>query len=90
MSKTLKNLPRLSSDAEAERFVDESDLSEFDLSAMKPVRFELRRKEKQLNLRVNEDLLAAFRGVADGQGVPYQRLIRDLMERTVNEARAGA
>lgn len=88
MSKTLKTLPRPTSDAEAARFVADADLSEFDLSSMKPVRFELRRKEKQLNLRVNEDLLTAFRKIAEGQGVPYQRLIRDLMEKTVNDARA--
>lgn len=87
MSKTRKPLPRLTSDVDAEAFVAEADLSEYDLSAMKPVRFELRRKEKQLNLRVSENLLAAFRNVAEGQGIPYQRLIRDLMEKTANDAR---
>lgn len=66
MSMTPEPLPRLTSDADAETFVAEADLSEFDLSSMKPVRFELRRKEKQLNLRVNKDLLAAFRTVAEG------------------------
>lgn len=45
MSKTPKPLPHLASDAEAERSV--TDLSEFDLSGMKPVRFEACWKEKQ-------------------------------------------
>ena len=88
MSETRKTLPTPTSDDDAAQFVASADLSEYDLSAMKPVRFELRRKEKQLNLRVNEDLLNAFRTVAEGQGVPYQRLIRDLMEKAVNDARA--
>ena len=39
-AKTLAKLPRLKTDAEAERFVADSDLTQFDLSALKPTRFE--------------------------------------------------
>lgn len=85
MSKTVKPLPVLRGDAEAERFVAEADLADYDLSAMKPMRFELRRKEKQLNLRVSAELLDAFRRAAEKQGVPYQRLIRELMEKAVRD-----
>lgn len=36
----LKKLPPLLSDADAERFVDEADLSEYDLSGFKAMQFE--------------------------------------------------
>lgn len=39
-----KPLPPLNSDEEAERFVDEADLSEYDLSGMKPFRLVLRER----------------------------------------------
>ena len=40
-----KEAPELASDAEVESFVETADLSEYDLSAMKAMRFELRRKD---------------------------------------------
>lgn len=36
-----KPMPPLHSDAEAEEFVEKADLSEYDLSGFKPVRFEV-------------------------------------------------
>jgi len=84
-----KPLPKLATDTDAETFVDGADLTAFDLSTMKPARFELRRKDRQLNLRVSDGLLSDFKAVADSQGVPYQRLIRDLMEKTVTEAQTA-
>ena len=38
-------LPSFKSDDEAERFVDEADLTEYDLSTMKPFRFEFADKK---------------------------------------------
>lgn len=51
-SKTLKRLPRLQSDAQAERFVAESDLTRYDLSALEPTRFEFSPKEARINMRL--------------------------------------
>ena len=51
-----KKLPVLTTDAEAEAFVDTADLSEYDLSEMVPMRFELKRKDKSINLRLPEQL----------------------------------
>lgn len=45
-----KKLPTLKSDAEAEAFVAHADLSQYDLTGMVPVRFELKRKDKSVNL----------------------------------------
>ena len=39
-----KTLPKLASDQQAEDFVDTADLSQYDLSVMKPRRFEFAQK----------------------------------------------
>jgi predicted DNA binding CopG/RHH family protein len=80
-----KKLPTLTSDEEAEAFVANSDLSEYDLSEMVPVRFELKPKDKSVNLRLPEQLLEAVRSRATRAGIPYQRFIRMALERALQE-----
>ena len=81
--KTLKPLPRLKSDAEAERFVDTADLSDYDLSGFGPARFEFEKKSAQVNLRMPEGLLKAVKERAKKRGIPYQRFIRKALERAL-------
>jgi predicted DNA binding CopG/RHH family protein len=78
-----KPLPKLTSDAAAERFVDEADLSQFDLSAFKPHSFEFAPKSKQVNMRFPEGLLDAVKAKAASQGMTYQRFIRRALEAVV-------
>jgi predicted DNA binding CopG/RHH family protein len=78
-----KKLPTLKSDAEAEAFVAKGDLTEFDLSGLVPMRFEMKRKDKAVNLRLPEQLLDAVRDRAKRIGVPYQRFIRMALERAL-------
>ena len=78
-----RQFPRLASDAEAEAFVATADLSEYDLSDMTPMRFELRRKDKAVSLRLPEGLLAEVRERAKNAGIPYQRFIRMAIERAL-------
>ena len=78
-----KKLPTLKSDEEAEAFLDSADLSEYDLSEMKPIKFEYLRKSAKLNMRLPESLLAAIKAKADAQGIPYQRYIRQVLEADV-------
>jgi len=80
-----KKLPTLASDEEAEAFVANADLSEYDLSGMVPMRFELKPKDKSVNLRLPEQLLQAVRSRAARAGVPYQRFIRMALERALQE-----
>lgn len=80
-----KKLPTLTSDEEAEAFVANSDLSEYDLSEMVPVRFELKPKDKSVNLRLPEQLLEAVRSRATRAGIPYQRFIRMALEEAVRK-----
>lgn len=46
-----KKLPEFKTDAEAEAFVDETDLSQYDLSGMQPVSFEFQPKAKSIIIR---------------------------------------
>jgi len=80
-----KKLPTLTTDEEAEDFVANADLSEYDLSEMIPMRFELKPKDKSINLRLPEQLLEAVRSRVTRAGIPYQRFIRMALERAVQE-----
>jgi predicted DNA binding CopG/RHH family protein len=77
-----RKVPHFKTDEEAEAFL-EQDLSDLDFSQFKPVRFEFLPKEKSINLRLSEDLLTAVRARAKSQGIPYQRYIRQTLERAV-------
>lgn len=79
-----RKVPEFKSDEEAEAFLDQ-DLSDLDFSQFKPVHFEIRPKEKSINLRISEALLDLVRENAKREGVPYQRYIRHAIERVVTE-----
>ena len=82
-----KKFPEFKTDAEAEEFVATADLGEFDFSDMKPMRFELRRKDKSVSLRLPEQLLDEVRNTAKRAGMPYQRFIRMAIERALHETK---
>ena len=73
-------VPHMTTDAEAEAFLDQ-DLSNLDFTAFKPVRFELREKDARVNMRLPQGLLDTLKARAEAERVPYQRLMRDLLER---------
>ena len=75
-----KKIPTFKTDEEAERFVDTADLSKYDLSGLKPVRFEFEKKSAQLNMRVPEGLLEAVKKRSAMRGIPYTRFIREAVE----------
>lgn len=76
----MKKIPRLRTDEEAEHFLETADLSEYDLSEFKPVRFEFLNKSARVNMRLPESLLAAVKDRASARGIPYQRFIREALE----------
>jgi predicted DNA binding CopG/RHH family protein len=78
-----KKLPRLTSDRAAEEFVANADLTEYDLSQFKLVRFEFEKKTAQLNMRVPKALLDAVKKRAKARGIPYTRFVREAMELTL-------
>lgn len=75
-----KKWPVLKTDEDAERFVAEADLSEYDFSEMVPMRFELTAKSAALNMRLPQSLLDALKARAETKGVPYTRYVRMLIE----------
>lgn len=78
-----RKIPTFESDEAAGRFVDTADLSDYDLSGAIPVRFEFQKKAARVNMRLPESLLGAVKSRARAQGIPYQRFIREALERAV-------
>ena len=81
-----KKLPKLKSDKEAEDFVATADLTDYDLSGMKRMRFEFAVKDKRVNMRLPNALYDAVKKRAARAGVPYQRFIRQVLEAAVEPA----
>ena len=73
-------MPTLKSDAAAENFVASADLSKYDLSGFKPMKFEIEAKSAALNLRLPQSLLNAVKVRAKDKGIPYTRYVRMLLE----------
>jgi predicted DNA binding CopG/RHH family protein len=83
-----KKLPRFKSDKAAEKFVKKAHLTDYDLSAMRTIRFEFQPKGERVNMRLPRQLLDAVRASAANAGVPYQRFIRQALEDAVQRKRA--
>jgi predicted DNA binding CopG/RHH family protein len=75
-----KQLPELNSDEEAESFVASADLTEYDLTEFKTVKFEFQPKTERVNMRLPTALLNAVKASAEKAGIPYQRYIRQVLE----------
>jgi predicted DNA binding CopG/RHH family protein len=80
-----KKIPTFRTDAAAEAFVDNANLSEYDLSGGRPVRFEFEKKSGRVNMRLPETLLQAVRESAGARGIPYQRFIREALEQAIRK-----
>jgi len=83
----MKKLPKLRTDKAAEDFVANADLTEYDLSNMRVVRFEFEPKSERVNMRLPRTLLDAVKARAAKQGIPYQRYIRQALESAVSQAK---
>jgi predicted DNA binding CopG/RHH family protein len=79
-----RKIPKFRSDAAAERFVARADLSKYDLSGLKPLRFEIEKKTAQLNMRLPKPLLDAVKKRALRRGIPYTRLVREIIEHEIS------
>lgn len=80
-------LPELKTDEDAEKFVAEADLTDYDLSGVRLARFEFQPKSERVNMRLPKALLDAVKDAAAKAGVPYQRFIRQALEAAVQERR---
>jgi len=78
-----KKLPKLNTDEDAETFVAEVDLTEYDLSGMSLVSFEFQQKSKRVILNLSEALFDSIKEEANRSGIPYQHFIRQTLENAV-------
>ncbi len=83
MNTKLKQMPGMTSDAQAEEFIDTQDLSSYDLSGFKPMRFEIEPKTAAMNMRMPQSLFDALKVKAKSKGIPYTRYVRLLLESDV-------
>jgi predicted DNA binding CopG/RHH family protein len=79
-ARKLKRFPVFRTDEEAEDFVANADLSEYDFSNFKTVRFEFEPKSARVNMRLPETLVKTLKERAGKRGIPYQRYMRELIE----------
>ncbi len=77
-----RKVPVMTTDEEAEAFLDQ-DLSDLDYSQFKPLTWEAEPKTARVNMRLPESLVKAVKARAAERGIPYQRLIREAIERAV-------
>ena len=78
----MKTVPVMTTDEEAEAFLDQ-DLSALDFTQFRPLTFEAELKTARVNMRLPQSLMDALKAKAAERGIPYQRLIREAIERAV-------
>ena len=82
-----KKIPAFRTDKQAEAFVATANLTDYDLSGARPVRFEFEKKAARVNMRLPEPLLEAVKERAKARGIPYQRFIREVLQSAVEGSR---
>lgn len=76
----MKQVPILKTDVEAEAFLDQ-DLSTLDFTRFRKINWEAQPKTARINMRLPQKLMDALKARATERGIPYQRLIREAIER---------
>jgi len=61
----------------------DQDLSTLDFAQFREINWEARPKTARVNMRLPEGLMEAVKAKAKREGIPYQRLIREAIEREV-------
>lgn len=75
-------VPEMTTDEEADAFLDQ-DLSDLDFSQFQPLDWERLPKTARITMRVPEALVTALKARALERGIPYQRLVREAIEKAV-------
>ncbi len=79
-----KELPHFKTDEELEQFL-EQDLTDYiNLKNFHKVSFEFQPKSEKVNLRLPANLLSTVKERAQQEGIPYQKYIRLLVERSLS------
>lgn len=76
----VRKVPKMKTDEELESFLAQ-DLSDLDFTQFKRVKFEFAGKDARVNMRLPQGQLDAVKTEARKRGIPYQRFIRELIDR---------
>ena len=77
-----RSVPKMTTDEQAEAVLDQ-DLSDLDFNRFRPLAWEPLPKDARITMRVPQALVDALKAKAAERGVPYQRLVREAIERAV-------
>lgn len=83
-----RKVPRMKTDEEVEAFL-EQDLSDLDFSQSKPFSFEFENKTARVNMRMPQSQIDAVKAEAKKRGIPYQRFMRELVQRGLESLKAS-
>lgn len=75
-------VPEMTTDEEAEAFLDQ-DLSDLDFAQFHSLDWERLQKTARITMCAPEALVTALKARAKERGIPYQRLVRDAIEKAV-------
>ena len=81
----MKTVPIMTTDEEAEAFLTQN-LTALDFTQFKRVTRETAPKSARINMRLPQPLMDALKARAAARGIPYQRLIREALEREIGGA----
>ena len=86
--KKLKEIPKFENEAAESAFWDENDITEyFDMSKATSVRFSnLKKTTKSISLRLPVDMIEELKVKANAMDVPYQSLIKMLLNDALKTA----
>ena len=80
-----KKFPTLKTDEDAANFLQQDLTDYLHKGNFAPFQFEFQPKDKSINLRLPADLLKAVQSQAKRRGIPYQRFIRQVLERAISQ-----
>lgn len=80
----LKKMPPLLTDEEAEAFLENEDLSEYDWSNLRQVNFRLIEPKEEVKLEIPKQLAEALKARAEADGLPYTQLISNLLQQAMS------
>ncbi|MBO0663266.1 BrnA antitoxin family protein [Jiella sp. MQZ9-1] len=86
----LKPLPPLHSDEDAERFIEEADLTECDPAQFKPMTFRRLGQADRMTFELSPDLVRKLSAKAKQDGVAEGDILRRLLEDHLEDFEFGA
>lgn len=81
----LKQFPVFHTDKEAEDFVANADLSEYDMSGFIPWDLAMNTPENEAYVLIPKDLVGAARAEAGARGVALSDVVREALETTLRK-----